>query len=110
MASAAAKRREEVGLDISEGRRTQLAPRNRDDVDRGVGAERVAVTAKQVAQPALRAIARDGGAELARRDETKAGGCAIIREYQQCDEAAGDAAALLLHAHEVGAPAHPIAR
>lgn len=109
MPAATAEGGKEIGFDIGERRGDQFTPWNRDDVERGAIAERAAMTAEQIAQPPFGAIARDGGPQLARGNETEARRCAIIRKYQQRDEASGDAPALLLHAHEIGAPADAIA-
>jgi hypothetical protein len=67
------------------------------------------MAAEQLAETALRAIPRDRGSQLARGNEAEARRGTFIRKDQQCDEAPGDAAALLLHAREFGVLANTVA-
>lgn len=65
IAAAASKSRDEVGFDVSKGRAANFTARNRDDVDGGVRPQRLAVPAEEIAEPALGAVPRDRGPELA---------------------------------------------
>jgi hypothetical protein len=80
----------------------RLAPRNRDDIERrGLTARLGRLTAKQLSQPTLRAIARHRAAQSTRGDDAQPIAAAGIGPAEQSDKSCRNPSAARLHRSEL---------
>ena len=95
-----AERHVEVRRERAEWGVVPVTPRDRHDIERRRRVDD-APASKQLADPALRAIAYDRAAQLARRDDAKPIVAAGVRQSKQCDKAGRNFPAVRLHRREL---------